>query len=86
MVSYIFYGLILYAIFIGGLWIGASLNGIIGSILVWIFFALSSFMAFRLYFFSRELLIIHLGRCNEVDQDYVDEQMRLYKESETESF
>ena len=85
MVSYIFSGLIFYAIFIGGLWFGASLDGTIGSILVWFFFALSSFMVLRLYSFIREFLIIQLGRCNEIDQDYIDEQMRLYEESKTEN-
>lgn len=85
MVSYIFSGLIFYAILIGGLWFGASLGGTLGSILVWLFFALSSFMVLRIYSFIREFLIIHLGRCNEIDQDYIDEQMRLYEESKNEN-
>ncbi len=81
MGSDIIVGLILYAIEIGIMWFGNSLNNFLGNIIFWAFFVLSSLLLFRLYGFIRSFFIIIFSKCHEIDQDYIDEEMRKYEES-----
>jgi hypothetical protein len=84
MASLVLSGLVLYALLVGGMSFGVWLDGVIGSLLFWTSFAISSFMLFRLYGFIRDFFIDIAGRCHEIDQSYIDEEMRKYEESKAQ--
>ena len=81
MGSQIVIGCVIYCLLVAGMWFGESLDGNFGSIIFWVFFVLSTFIAYRIIEFIREFFIITFARCNDIPQEYIDEEMRKYRES-----
>lgn len=80
MGSFVVSNIMWYVALIGIMWYGSTLDGDLGVIIFWISFVISSFILFRLYGFTREFFITTFAKCHEIDQTYIDEEMRKYEE------
>lgn len=78
MISSIIASIIWYVSFIAIMWYSTTLDKNWGTIIFWFSFILSSFSLFQVYKLTREYFIIIFAKCHEIDQDYIDEEIKAY--------